>query len=169
MASLGLNLDKKNYEITTTTKKTTIKSYACISYGMWCIFGCLRPTDVKMHQWPWPILVPRWRHQMEAFSALLAFVREIHLSLGQHSGLWSFFDVGPHKLSNKQSNGQWFETTGRSCDVIIMRMMAGLFGDRFTWTNAGSFFIGPLKKNFDNISTKIQQLSNKKITAKSLI
>ena len=72
-------------------------------------------------------LIPWWRHQMEAFSALLnLFCGEfighlwIPLTKGQLCGLWCFFYVGPQKLSNKQSNGRWFKTTWRPCDVIVM-------------------------------------------------
>ena len=45
------------------------------------------------------------------------------LRKGQWCGLWCFFDVGLLKLWNKQSNGRWFETTWRSCDVIVMICM----------------------------------------------
>ena len=35
-------------------------------------------------------------------------------------GLWCYFDVGQHKLWNKQSNARWIKITWRSCDVIVM-------------------------------------------------
>ena len=40
--------------------------------------------------------------------------------------LWGFFHMGPHLLSNKQLNDQWFETTRRSCDVIVKIIYHGL-------------------------------------------
>ena len=40
--------------------------------------------------------------------------RWIPLTKDWYCGLWFFFDVGPHKLFNKQSNDGWFETTWRS-------------------------------------------------------
>ena len=46
--------------------------------------------------------------------------RWIPLMKGQWRGLWCFFDVGPQKLLNKQSNDRWFKTTRRSCAVIVM-------------------------------------------------
>ena len=43
------------------------------------------------------------RHQMESFSALLAF------GAGNSPvALWFFFDVGLHELVYKQSNDRWF-------------------------------------------------------------
>ena len=42
----------------------------------------------------------------------------ITLTKGQFYGLWCFFDVGPHKVLNKQSNGRWFKITWHSFDVI---------------------------------------------------
>ena len=66
---------------------------------------------------------------MEAFSALLnLFCGEfngylwIPLTKGQLCGLWCFFDVGPQKLLNKQSNGRWFKTTWRPCDVVSQQL-----------------------------------------------
>ena len=68
------------------------------------LFGCM---TMGLHA-PW------WRHQMEAFSALLALCagnspvtgeftghRWIPLTKGQWRGLWWFFSVCPHKLLNK--------------------------------------------------------------------
>ena len=59
-----------------------------------------------------------WRHQMEAFSASLAFVRGIHRSpvnspgKGQR-GFDAFFDLRMNKRLSKQSWGWWFETQSR--------------------------------------------------------
>ena len=55
-----------------------------------------------------------WRHQMETFSVLLAFVREIHrwipLTKASDAELWFFFDLRLDKRLSKQSWGWWFET-----------------------------------------------------------
>ena len=55
-----------------------------------------------------------WRHQVETFSALLAFVRGIHRSPA---------DLRLNKRLNKQTRRRWFETPSRSlsrhCKVII--------------------------------------------------
>ena len=59
------------------------------------------------------------------------FVREIHQwsvnSPHKGSVMWTFVFLwcGPHKLSNKHLNGRWFETTWRSCDVIVMVLRSG--------------------------------------------
>ena len=66
-------------------------------------------------------VVPWWRHQMETFSALLAFVRGIHQSPvnSPHNGQWrgalifSLIRALNERLS-KQSWGWWFETPSRS-------------------------------------------------------
>ena len=61
---------------------------------------------------------------MEAFSTLLALCVGNSPVTGefplQRASNVNFLDVGPHKLLNKQSNYQWFETTWRSCDVIVI-------------------------------------------------
>ena len=69
-----------------------------------------------------------WRHQMETFSASLAFVRGIHRSRAGLSPVTGelpaqrpvtrsfdvFFDLWPNKWLSKQSQGWWFETPSRS-------------------------------------------------------
>ena len=57
--------------------------------------------------------------------------RWIHRTKEQEYGLWSFVDVGPHKLLNKQSNGRWFETTRCSCDRGLKNDRH--FADIFKW------------------------------------
>ena len=64
--------------------------------------------------WPW------WRHQMETFSALLAFVRWIHRSLwfprtkASNAELWCFFDLRLNKGWSKQWWSWWFEMPSHS-------------------------------------------------------
>ena len=67
--------------------------------------------------------IPWWRHQTEAFSSLLALCAGNSPATGEFPAQRASnadFDVGPHKLLNKQSNERWFETTWRSYDVIAM-------------------------------------------------
>ena len=68
-----------------------------------------------------------WRHQMEAFSALLALCVGNSPVTGEFppqrtSNLehWCFFDVGHGKLLSKRSNGRWPGTPWISCDVSLM-------------------------------------------------
>ena len=59
-----------------------------------------------------------WRHQMETFSPLLAFVRGIGGFPSQRPVTWSFDDFFDLRLTNrlsKQSRRWWFETP--SCTV----------------------------------------------------
>ena len=66
-----------------------------------------------------------WRHQMETFSASLAFVRGIHRSPTQRPVTRSFdvfFDLRLNKRLSKQPWGWWFETPSwslwRQCNVL---------------------------------------------------
>ena len=56
---------------------------------------------------------------METFSALLAFVREIHQSLVTRS-FDVFFDLRMNKRLSKQKWGWWFETPHAHYDVTVM-------------------------------------------------
>ena len=38
--------------------------------------------------------------------------------------LWCFFDISPNKLLCKHSNGRWFGTPWRSCDISVMELLA---------------------------------------------
>ena len=80
-----------------------------------------------------PVLIPWWRHQMEAFSALLAFCAGNSPVTGefpsQRSVTWSFgvfFDLCLNKRLSKQLQGWWFETPSHSlwrhCNVIFTRL-----------------------------------------------
>ena len=68
------------------------------------------------------LLLPQWwRHQMETYSAFLAFVREIHRwpVNSPHKGQWRgalMFSLicTLNKQLSKQSWGWWFETPSRS-------------------------------------------------------
>ena len=59
-----------------------------------------------------------------AWMALCAQKSSVHrwilLTRGPKRILWCFFDVGPHKMLNKQSNYRWVETTLCPCKVIAM-------------------------------------------------
>ena len=62
------------------------------------------------------IIFSRWRHQMEAFSALLALcvgnspvTGDFPSQRTSNAELWCFFDVGESKWLNKMSSW-WFET-----------------------------------------------------------
>ena len=87
--------------------------FVFIEYTMG-IFPCLHDDVLRWKPFPyyWP------------------FVRGIQWSLVEspHKGpimqaLRYLCCVGPHKLFNKQLNVRWFETTWRSCDVIVMSLM----------------------------------------------
>ena len=63
----------------------------------------------------------RWRHQMEAFSALLAFCagnspghRWIPYAKASDGELWCFFDLRLDQQLSKQWRRWWFETPSRS-------------------------------------------------------
>ena len=65
------------------------------------------------------VLTSWWRHQMETFSVLLAFVRGIHRSPvnSPHKGQWRrslmFLWSVPEQRMSKQSRRWWFETSSR--------------------------------------------------------
>ena len=66
-----------------------------------------------------------WRHQMGAFSAWLVLCAEnspVTGELPSQSASNAGFDVSLMwvRMPKKQSNDRWFETTWRSCDVIVM-------------------------------------------------
>ena len=60
---------------------------------------------------------PRWRHQMEAFSA---FTSGFPSKKASSAEVWCFLDVGQRKLLSKRSNGRWSATPWCSCDVSVM-------------------------------------------------
>ena len=75
------------------------------------------------------------------FSRCWPFVRGFHRSPvnSPHKGpVMRTFDVGPHMLSNKQSNDWWFKTPWPSCDVVVMRTDAWLY--RFGWGCIASYW-----------------------------
>ena len=66
--------------------------------------------DIQHYLWAW------WRHQMETFSALLAFCAENSPVTGEFPAQMPvrrsfdvFFDLRPNKRLGKQSRGWWFE------------------------------------------------------------
>ena len=89
------------------------------------------------HLWDLVILMSTkkllWRHQMEAFSVLLALCAGNSPVIGEFRSQRTSnadFDIGPHKLLNKQSNDWWFQITWLSCDVIVMCQVMMLRGNR---------------------------------------
>ena len=92
----------------TKTKQHTAKFYVDILWDMLCT----PPPFLQSLADPW------WRHQMETFSALLAFCAENSPVPGDPAqrpvtrSFDVFFDL--HKRLSKQSWGWWFETLSRS-------------------------------------------------------
>ena len=89
----------------------------CDLYLMHCRMHGVIPVGMQFDGW---VMHPWWRHQMETFSALWPFVREIHRSPvnSPHKGQWrgalmfSLICIWISLLS-KQSWGWWFETLCR--------------------------------------------------------
>ena len=80
-----------------------------------CRWVLIMGIPIRFVRWSW------WRHQMDAFSALLAFCVGISPATGefptQRPVTWSFdifFDLRPNKRLSKQSRGWWFESPSRS-------------------------------------------------------
>ena len=84
--------------------------------------------DISKH----PLLTPRWRHQIETFSALLALCAgnspvtgEFPLQRPVTRSFGVFFDLRLNERLSKQSWGWWFETHSRpiwhhSNDIVIV-------------------------------------------------
>ena len=84
-----------------TTRK--VHSMVCLKGEVWGVFG-------ELHR-----LTPRWRHQMDAFSVLLAVCAGNSPVPGEFPAQETvtrsfdvFFDLHPNKQLNKQSWGWWF-------------------------------------------------------------
>ena len=91
-----------------------------------------------------------WRHQIEAFLRYWPIVQGIHRSSlnSPHKGpvmrTWCFFDVSSHTLLNKQSNDRWFESTWRSCDVIVMMGYTAAVA----WQKASMYIVRHMRSGF---------------------
>ena len=93
--------------------------YACSAICMYYVIMLQAPVyHVFLEESAW--WLPWWRHQMETFSALLAFCAENSPVPGEFSTqrpvTWSFdiyFDLRLNKRLSKQSWGWWFETLSR--------------------------------------------------------
>ena len=122
---------------------------------------------LQEHTWIWRKLpayrctaaVTWWRHQMEAFSALLAICAgnspvpgEFPAQRPVTRSFDVFFYLCLNKRLSKQSWGWWFETPDRRQAII--------------WTNVGLMSIGPLRTYFSENLIKIQQFSLKKLHVK---
>ena len=89
----------------------------------------------------WKFYIPWWRHQMEAFSALLALFTgnspvpgEFPTQRPVTRSLDVFFDLRPNKRLRKQSWGWWFETLSRplwrNCYAPLAQVLSKLFCGR---------------------------------------
>ena len=99
-----------------------IIKYILYYRSCWC-YMYSAPHELYTRSW--------WRHQMEAFSALLAICAGNSPVTGefptQMPGMRSvevFFDLRPNKRLSKQSWGLWFETPSwslwRHCNVHVV-------------------------------------------------
>ena len=92
------------------------------------IFVALRLVAVTL--WvPSGLIHSWWRHQIETFSALIAFVRGSLRSPENPFTKARFdvlFDLSQNKRLSKQSKGRWFETPSRSlwcyCNVSFLML-----------------------------------------------
>ena len=85
-----------------------------------------------------------WCQHMEAFSALQALCAgnspvngEFPFQRASKADFDVSFDMGPQKLLKKLSKDRWFETTRRSCDVILMSAPCSTWfnTERHWWVN----------------------------------
>ena len=91
-----------------------------------------------------------WRHQMETFSALLAFCAGNSPVTGEFAAQRPvtqsfdvFFDLGLNKRLSKQSWGWWFETPSRPLwrhcnDITCTYMVLYTYLSIIVWVNIGS-------------------------------
>ena len=77
----------------------------------------IKSSRFRCIQLPIHVIIPRWRHQMEKFSALLALCAGNSPVTGEFPSQRPvtrsfdvFFDLGLNKRLSKQSWGWWFET-----------------------------------------------------------
>ena len=89
-----------------------------------CLTNIRDSCDSRRHDahvvMPWNRIKPRWRHQMETFSALLTICAgnspvtgEFHTQRSVTRSFDVFFDLSLNKRLSKQSWGWWFETPSR--------------------------------------------------------
>ena len=87
--------------------------------------------------WGWSCLVKWWRHQMETFSALLAFCQgnspvndEFPSQRPVTRSFDAFFDLRLNKRLSKQSRRRWLETLSRSlwrrCNELCLLLVLQL-------------------------------------------
>ena len=129
-------------------------------------FGAYQSTNPLSTHWD-RVTHTWWRHQMEAFSALLAFgagnsrYRWIPHTKASDAENWCFFYLCLNQQLSKQWRRRWFETPSlslwRNCNVYVSLEYAIIGSDNglttiqcqnFTWTNAGSLSDEPLETNF---------------------
>ena len=101
-----------------------------ISVTKWCIVGHLLKRTMGFVRWvsifkfmqiTWCLNITWWRHQMEAFSALLALCEGNPSVTGEFPSQRPvtrsfdvFFDLRINKLLSKHSRRRWVETPSRS-------------------------------------------------------
>ena len=117
---VGTNFSENLIEILTFSFK---KMHLEVSSAKWRPF-CLG-LNVLSHNSP-VISVMMTSTNRSFFPRHWPFVRESPMNSLRKGQLCGLFKVDPHKLFNKQSNRQSFDTTWRSCDVIIMVLMHGV-------------------------------------------
>ena len=90
-------------------KRVTLPFNVCVHRDDLCVSSCVRH------------LIPRWRHQMETFSALLVLCARNSPVTGEFPtqrpvtrSLDDFFHLRLNKRLSKQSWGWWFKTPSRS-------------------------------------------------------
>ena len=98
------------------------------------------------------VSLPWWRHQMETFSALLAFCAENPPVPGEFStqrpvtrSFDIYFDLRLNKRLSKQSWGWWLGRYRAHSDVIVMHMRAlnylPVYSERSVSINAINLFV----------------------------
>ena len=107
-----------------------------ICAGMWIEWTCTQPihfsfTTSESATCHCSLNNSWWRHQMETFSALLAFSSVTGEFLSQRPVTWSFdifFDLRLNKRLSKPSRRRWFETPScplwRQCNVLNIDLVS---------------------------------------------
>ena len=95
-------------------------------------------------------IYPWWRHQMEAFSALLAICAENSLVTGEFPAqrpVTRSFDLHLNKRLSKQSRGWWFEAQSRPlwrhCNAENNRLTYSCDGFVLRWRTIGGYIYRP--------------------------
>ena len=117
----SLDLFSFVFQKTNHITMTSHQQHSVTNHGyLYSFYDCLLvywPIMRGIHGDPWIPLTIRWRHQMETFSALLAFSAGNSPVAGEFPaqrpltrGFDVFFDLRLNKPLSKQSRGWWSET-----------------------------------------------------------